>query len=90
MKYSAYIVAWNVWQMDGLKGVVPGNCKNNVETTENTLFGEEKVMTYCNGCQNDNMRTHNGTYCLIKDWRAKDPDTGSLGKKIRYVDLIKQ
>lgn len=90
MKYIAYIVSWNVWQMDGLKGVVPDSCKNNVETTENTLFGEEKVMTYCNGCQNDNIRTHNGTYCLIKDWRAKDPDTGSLGKKIRYVDLIKQ
>ena len=90
MKYIAYIVSWNVWQMDGLKGVVPDSCKNNVRTIQNTLFGEENVMTYCNGCQNDNIRTHNGTYCLIKDWRAKDPNTGSLGKKIRYIDLIKQ
>jgi len=90
IKYIAYIISWNVWQMDGLKGVVPDSCNNNVEMTENTLFGKEKVMTYCNGCQNDNIRTHNGTYCLIKDWRAKDPNTGSLGKKIRYIDLIKQ
>ncbi len=90
IKYIAYIISWNVWQMDGLKGVVPDSCNNNVEMTENTLFGKEKVMIYCNGCQNDNIRTHNGIYCLIKDWRAKDPDTGILGKKIRYIDLIKQ
>ncbi|MBP7359432.1 MAG: restriction endonuclease subunit M [Prevotella sp.] len=89
MKYIAYIVSWNVWQMDGLKGVVPNSCNNNVEITENTFFGKEKVMTYCNGCQNDNIRTHNGTYCLIKDWKAKDSQTGCKGKKTRYIDLIK-
>jgi hypothetical protein len=89
MKYIAYIVSWNVWQMDGLKGVVPNSCNNNIEITEDTLFGKEKVLTYCNGCQNDNIRTHNGTYCLIKDWKAKDPQTGCKGKKTRYIDLIK-
>ena len=28
MLYIAYIISWNVWQMDGLKGVVPDSCKN--------------------------------------------------------------
>jgi hypothetical protein len=26
IKYIAYIISWNIWQMDGLKGVVPGSC----------------------------------------------------------------
>lgn len=87
LKYIAYIASWNLWQMDGLKMVVPYSCKDNVEITENTLFGEQKVMVKCEGCQKENVRKHNGTYCLIKDWRAKDPKTGSMGKKIRFVDL---
>lgn len=27
--WAAYIIAWNVWQMDGLKMVVPGSCERN-------------------------------------------------------------
>lgn len=32
INYIAYIISWNVWQMDGLKGVVPGSCKDKVHT----------------------------------------------------------
>ena len=74
--YIAYIISWNVWQMDGLKGVVPRSCKDKVHR-EVSLFGESKeVITPCEGCRTDNIFKHNGTYCLIKDWRAKDPQTG--------------
>lgn len=79
IKYIAYIISWNVWQMDGLKGVVPNSCKD--EITEQ-LFGEpEKAQ--CHGCKKDDFFLHNGTYCLIKDWANK-------GKKIKFIDLIKK
>ena len=43
INYIAYIISWNVWQMDGLKGVVPGSCKDKVHT-EVSLFGESKEI----------------------------------------------
>ena len=89
INYIAYIISWNVWQMDGLKGVVPGSCKDKVHT-EVSLFGESKeVITPCEGCRTDNIFKHNGTYCFIKDWRVKDPQTGCKGKRIKYIDLLK-
>lgn len=30
LKYIAYIISWNLWQMDGLKCVVPDSCKDGV------------------------------------------------------------
>ena len=89
VNYIAYIISWNVWQMDGLKGVVPGSCHDIVETSTN-LFGETtRTVTVCEGCRTDNIYRHNGTYCLIKDWHAKDPQTGRKGKRVRYIDLLK-
>ena len=86
IQYIAYIISWNVWQMDGLKGVVPNSCHDEV-TTE--LFGDE-TKAPCYGCKTDNIRRHNGTYCLVKDWSNKDPETGKKGRKMRFVDLIKK
>ena len=89
VNYIAYIISWNVWQMDGLKGVVPGSCRDRVETSTN-LFGETtRTVTVCDGCRTDNIFRHNGTYCLIKDWHAKDPQTGRKGKRVRFIDLLK-
>jgi hypothetical protein len=77
----AYIVSWNLFQMDGLKGVIPGTCGDKVVETPN-LFGEiERTVTPCEGCQKEDIKKHNGTYALIKDWSAK--------KNIRFIDLIK-
>ena len=89
VNYIAYIISWNVWQMDGLKGVVPDSCHDKVHT-EMSLFGENtKNVTPCEGCKTDNIYKHNGSYCLIKDWHAKDPQTGRKGKRIRFIDLLK-
>lgn len=77
----ANIISWNIWQMDGLKGVVPNSCRNGVTEKKQTLFGEEDVVVNCAGCQKENMRTHNGLYCIIRDW--------TNNKKIRFIDLIK-
>lgn len=87
--YIAYIISWNVWQMDGLKGVVPNSCKNGITVVESDLFGDIERMVYCPGCQQDTIKNHNGIYCLIRDWGLKDPKTGESNRKIRFVDLIK-
>lgn len=89
IKFIAYIISWNIWQMDGLKGVIPNSCKDTVETTT-SLFGDtETKIIPCEGCAKDNIRKHTGIYCIIKDWKAKDPETGRQGKKIRFIDIIK-
>lgn len=78
----AEIVSWNLWQMDGLKGVIPGSCHDNV-TKEYTLFGDEtEIVEKCEGCEKDNIYKHNGIYCKIKDWSAR--------KTIRFIDLLKK
>ena len=82
INYIAYIISWNLWQMDGLKGVVPDSCRNGVTEKIQTLFGEEDQMVNCPGCQQDDLRRHNGIYCLIRDWPNNK-------KKIRFIDLIK-
>ena len=82
IKFIAYIISWNLWQMDGLKGVVPDSCRDGVKEKIMTLFGEEEQMVHCLGCQQDDIRRHNGIYCLIRDW-ANDK------KKIRFIDLMK-
>lgn len=88
IQYIAYIISWNVWQMDGLKGVVPNSC-GGVTITDIDLFGNVKTENcFCKGCLDNNIFRHNGTYCLIKDWSNKDLKTGSKGRKIRFIDLI--
>jgi len=78
----AEIVSWNIWQMDGLKGVIPNSCHDDVQE-ELDLFGEStKIVTPCEGCQKDDIRKHNGIYCIIKDWEK--------GKAIRFIDLLKK
>lgn len=89
LDYIAYIISWNVWQMDGLKGIVPNTC-GGFTVTEVDLFGDIKTEnSFCKGCMENNILKHNGTYCLIKDWSKKDLNTGRSGKKIRFIDLLK-
>lgn len=88
INYIAYIVSWNVWQMDGLKGVVPNSCGER-RTIVVDLFETREEVSQCEGCQKDDICKHNGIYSLIKDWRAKDSKTGRKGKLIRFIDLIK-
>jgi hypothetical protein len=89
IKYIAYIISWNVWQMDGIKGVIPNSCQTNYTTTE-ILFGIEEIKCIpCAGCEKDNIKRHNGIYCLVKDWSNKDKITGKKGRRIRFIDLLK-
>ncbi len=90
IQYIAYIISWNVWQMDGLKGVIPYSCSIKVIETTN-LFGDIDIKSQeCVGCSKDSIKKHNGIYCLIKDWSNKDSETGMKGRKIKFIDLLKK
>jgi hypothetical protein len=81
MKHIAEIISWNIWQMDGLKGVVPCSCHEE-KTINNDLFsGETVVKMPCPGCKNDDINKHNGIYCNIMDWETN--------RQIRFIDLMK-
>lgn len=77
----ADIISWNIWQMDGLKFVIPNSCKS-VDETVYTLFGEEHHKVECEGCKTNNPNKHNGIYCYIMDW--------STNKRVKFFSLIKR
>lgn len=79
----ATIISWNLWQMDGLKYVVPFSCHNEVEKVfQLTLFGEpeEPKLDICPGCKVNDPKKHNGKRCYIMDWEKN--------KKIKFVSLM--
>ena len=77
----AEIISWNIWQMDGLKYVIPNSCQF-IDETIYTLFGEEHRKVECEGCKTNNPNKHNGIYCYIMDW--------STNKRVKFVSLIKK
>ena len=82
LREIAEIISWNLWQMDGIKGVIPNTCHDEVHIEE-SLFGDgEEVRTPCKGCTDDDIRRHNGIYCYIMDWETNKP--------VRFIDLIKK
>lgn len=76
----ANIISWNIWQMDGLKCVVPNSCGIK-PSVQQSLFGESEMVS-CEGCRCGDIHRHNGIYCLIKDW-----DNNEI---IPFVSLIKR
>ncbi len=73
LREIAKIVAWNIWQMDGLKGVVPNSCRPLVEITTDLFEGEIRTEKPCPGCAKlGNMKNHTGIYCKIKDWKESE------------------
>ena len=81
----AEIISWNIFQMDGLKYVIPMSCHHETKIIPSvqTLFEEipEKVEKYeCEGCKYNRPYKHNGVYVKIMDWEKN--------KIVRFVDLI--
>ena len=69
INYIAYIVSWNLWQMDGLKMVVPGSCD---EIYDYNLLGIPEKRE-CPACKKGSATGHIGKSCLIRDWRKAKP-----------------
>ena len=89
IQYVAYIISWNVWQMDGLKFVLPNSCTHTIKI-ENNLFGQIKTQSlFCEGCLKNDNNIHTGKYCIIKNWDSKDPLTKKKGQIIKFIDILK-
>ena len=67
---AARWISWNLWQMDGIKMVVPDSCDKVYETN---LFGEQEKKS-CPACQKGEMKGHIGIQCIIRDWNMKKPN----------------
>lgn len=87
IKFIAYIISWNVWQMDGLKFVVPESCHDEQE--EELNLGVQIAAKPCPGCATEGKEKHNGTHCLIKDWNVRDPKTKKRGMEMEYASLTR-
>lgn len=82
----AEIVAWNLWQMDGLKGVVPLSC-HTTTISDGDLFDPHTIERPCPGCEKDDIRLHNGVKCKLRRWVEAEstmPDHFDM----LYTDII--
>lgn len=77
----AKIISWNIWQMNGINGVIPNSCKKSVSKSEDLFGGVTEVIAPCEGCTKNNINKHNGIYCKIKDWQT--------GGTLKFVSLMK-
>lgn len=68
LKKVAEIICWNIWQMDGIKCVVPFSCESAKQLS---LFGNLDKKNKCQACQHDKKSGHVGARCLIMDWNMK-------------------
>lgn len=79
----AEIISWNIWQMDGLKYVVPMTCKHEMHVIPGLpLFNEPDTVEKdeCEGCKFNRPVKHNGKYARIMDWQTD--------KRIKFADLV--
>ncbi len=78
----AKVISWNIWQMDGLKGVIPNSCTSTIKQSTDLFGGVEHTTEQCVGCQKGDIHKHNGIYCKIKDWQT--------GGTLKFVSLLKK
>lgn len=81
LKQIAYIISWNIFQMDGIKFVIPNSCKNEVKH-DYTLFGDFVTTIECEGCKKNRNNIHNGIYVKIMNW--------STNRKIKFISLFRK
>ncbi len=83
LKKIANIISWNIWQMDGLTCTVPYSCHSvKMQNEQTSLFNDVVEYESCPGCKKNDMFSHNGVYCKIKDWRRKS--------SFLYVSIIQR
>ncbi|MDE6667776.1 MAG: restriction endonuclease subunit M [Clostridia bacterium] len=75
----AEIISWNIWQMDGLKFVVPDSCINETEV-QLSMLDEKPTPKICLGCAKNKPHKHNGIYCKIKNWETK--------RAVKFISLL--
>lgn len=83
----AEIVSWNFWQMDGLKGVVPCSCHQEI-TTHKLRGGKTVTETKpCPGCDTGNNQDHNGYHCKIRQWDLSNTANNDNYNECEYCKI---
>lgn len=80
----AKIISWNIFQMDGLKYVVPMSCLSENKSENLSIFGSIQdlvIKSGCDGCRKNNNKIHNGIYVKIMDWEKN--------RQIKFIELVK-
>lgn len=83
----AYIISWNLWQMDGLKHVIPESCGK--KPVDNGLFADifaSDTPQYeeCQACKTG-QGIHNGKPAKIRDWKAFHNSANKKNKEVTDV-----
>ena len=89
----AEIISWNIWQMDGIKCVIPMSCKSTIQpsvSVDKNQLGmpflneqkPKKVEVECEGCRIGDRAKHTGRYSKIMDWRK--------GRRVRFLELMRK
>lgn len=81
LRRFAEVVSWNVWQMDGLKMVIPYSCHEEEE--QGDLFGGGVGKRKCSACAKRQTRGHNGIKCVIRDWKHG-------GRAVVFEDVLSE
>ena len=81
LKEIAKILAWNIWQMDGMKYVIPNSCEP-IPKTQLSIFDNDELTDPCPGCTNGDNHIHSGIYCKVMDWNK--------GKSIKFITLMEE
>ncbi len=77
----AKIISWNIWQMDGMKYVVPNSCIA-MDYVQLSFFETDVAEQKCIGCVKNNPYEHTGKYCIVMDWKEQ--------KTVRFIDLMER
>lgn len=82
VKEIATIISWNIWQMDGVKYVIPNSCQTTKDKyIQTSLFDDEiQYNTECIGCKKNNIFQHRGKYCVIMNWKTN--------RKNKFINLV--
>lgn len=74
VKEIADIISWNIFQMDGLKFVIPRSCHSRTLETTDVMNGKTiKKEIQCEGCKKGLIHRHNGIYVKMMDWDTGEP-----------------
>jgi hypothetical protein len=81
----AEVISWNIFQMDGIKFVIPMSCNNECipSTSQQAIFETEQLqqeLLKFPGCEHNQADKHNGKYVKVMDWTTNKP--------INFLNLV--
>ena len=83
----AKILSWNIWQMDGLKYVIPDSCKPEPKM-QLSFFEDDNEPQECPGCKKNNNSQHTGIYCKVMNWKTNRSIKFYKGEKKMKFDFV--